>query len=292
MRVLLFILLIFFLFPTLCFGVEDYNFYIDITSEGKSEVKLLIKFSEPVEKFSLSVFGKIENFSVESDAGPQNCSLKVGEISLINCNLSLTPEKKTLKIGFETRDFVKKVDNEFYFVADLSLGESINHSYGVAKLPIGAILSEKKEILPSYGKITTDGRRIMIVWREENLPPQFPLKIQFVYELIASSVYILQPWQFVLVAVIAALLPTYLVLRRGKKPEKIILSVLDPFERKVIEAIISEGGRVNQKKIVQKTGLSKAKVSRVVKSLAKKKLITVERFGRTNILKLKKKFLV
>ena len=50
---------------------------------------------------------------------------------------------------------------------------------------------------------------------------------------------------------------------------------------------------MNQRKIVQETNLSKAKVSRVVKSLVERGVIEVERIGRTNKLKiLKKKFMM
>lgn len=288
MRIFPFSLLAFFILINLVLAdVEDYNFHIDLTHEGKSSVKLLIKFSEPVDKFSFTIFGNVENFNANTTAGPPKCYLKAGEITLINCDLPLTLEKRILQINFESRSFVKTLDNKYYFTIDLSLGQTVKHLYGVIKLPVGAILPEKVEIFPPYGKPSTDGRRIMIIWRAEDLPSHEVLKFQTVYEPVAPQIHFLQPWQFILVAVIAALIPTYLVLR-GRKPEKIIFSVLDEFERKVINAIISSGGRVNQKKVVQQTGLSKAKVSRVVKSLAERKLITIERIGRTNILKLKK----
>jgi uncharacterized membrane protein len=69
----------------------------------------------------------------------------------------------------------------------------------------------------------------------------------------------------------------------------LVLSVLDDFERKVLDVIVNAGGTVNQKKVVQETNLSKAKVSRVVQDLVKRGLIQAERLGRTNKLKLVKK---
>lgn len=289
MKVFLLTLLFFFLLASIVIGdVEDYNIRIILSPEGKSYIKLLIQFLEPVKKFSFTIFGKAENFYANSTAGEPKCNLKIKEITLIDCDLSLTPEKRILEISFESKDFVKTLDNKNYLMIDLSLRQAIKHFYGVVELPVGMVLSQEKEILPYNGKPTTDGRRIFIIWREENLPAQEILKFQVVYEQVNSSISILQPWQFVLVALFAALIPTYLVIRK-RKPEKIIFSVLDEFERKVIDAIISSGGKVNQKKVVQLTGLSKAKVSRVVKSLAQRKLIRIERFGRTNILKLRKK---
>jgi uncharacterized membrane protein len=88
--------------------------------------------------------------------------------------------------------------------------------------------------------------------------------------------------------IVALFISTFLYFRFLRKPEKIILSVLDEFERKVFD-VIKEAGEINQKKVAQLTNLSKAKVSRVVKSLAERGLIEVERLGRTNKLKIVKK---
>jgi uncharacterized membrane protein len=284
-------LISFLLFVKIALSEIDY-YVIDTTIDlnKKSFVKLFITFGEDVEIFNLTIFGKIEKFNATAPS-KVSCNLKVDEISNVNCLTKLV-KGDTLIISFETFDFVKIFENKYYFSADFSLGKNVKRLDAVIKIPEG--MSLIGEIFPPDGKPSSDGRRIIVLWRKSDIPLTQAIKFQLGYEQPISSPLILPVWQFIVVALIAALIPTYLVLRKGKKPEteKIILSVLDPFERKVIEAIISEGGKVNQKKVVQKTGLSKAKVSRVVKSLAEKKLITVERFGRTNILKLKKKFLV
>jgi uncharacterized membrane protein len=289
MRILFVILISFLLFVKIALSEIDY-YVIDTTIDlnKRSFVKLFITFGEDIENFNLTIFGKIEKFNA-TGSSRVSCSLKVDEISNVNCLTKLV-KGETLIISFETFDFVKSFENKYYFSADFSLGKNVKKLDTVIRIPEG--MSLVGEIFPPDGKPSSDGRRIIVLWRKNDIPSTQAIKFQLGYEQPISSQLILPVWQFIVVALVAALLPTYLVLRKGKKPEKIILSVLDPFERKVIEAIISEGGKVNQKKVVQKTGLSKAKVSRVVKSLAKKKLITVERFGRTNILKLKKKFLV
>jgi uncharacterized membrane protein len=56
-----------------------------------------------------------------------------------------------------------------------------------------------------------------------------------------------------------------------------------------MKAISQAGGEINQRKVVQETNLSKAKVSRVVKTLAERGLIEIKRSGRTNKLKMVKK---
>jgi len=67
-----------------------------------------------------------------------------------------------------------------------------------------------------------------------------------------------------------------------------VMEVLDEYEKKVYE-IVKEAGKIRQNEIVEKTGFSKARVSRVLKSLAEKKLVKVEKRGRTNIVEALKK---
>jgi uncharacterized membrane protein len=289
MKTLLFALIFLLFIGEVATSQIDY-YVIDTTINlnKKSFVKLLITFGEDIENFNLTIFGKIEKFNA-TNQNKVSCRLKVDEISNINCPTKIS-KGETLTISFETLDFVKTFENKYYFSADFSLGKDIKRLDAVIKIPEGMSLTG--EIFPQDGKPSSDGRRIMVLWRKNNVTSTQAIKFHFSYEQPTPSISILPTWQFIAVAVIAALLPTYFVLRVGKKSERIVLSALDPFEKKVMEVIISEGGRVNQKKVVQKTGLSKAKVSRLVNSLAKRNLITIERFGRTNILKLKKEFLV
>ncbi|MCS7123067.1 MAG: winged helix-turn-helix transcriptional regulator, partial [Candidatus Aenigmarchaeota archaeon] len=64
--------------------------------------------------------------------------------------------------------------------------------------------------------------------------------------------------------------------------------VLDPDEKKIYE-IVQKEGKIKQNRLVELTGFSKVKVSRVVKSLKDKKLINVEKLGKTNLISLRKK---
>jgi hypothetical protein len=78
-------------------------------------------------------------------------------------------------------------------------------------------------------------------------------------------------------------------MRSGRKGGQYVavLPLLKGDERKVMHALIDAGGEMLQNKLVIKLGLTKVKVTRVLSSLQKKKLIVKERHGITNKIILK-----
>jgi uncharacterized membrane protein len=274
--------------------IQYYGVDISLDEGGRAKVKLTLTFLKPEEEFDFKIIGKIEKFSANSMGIPVDCSVTAGGISYVKCKLNLTQERRTVELNFETNDFVRTIEDKYYFDADLSLGKSINNFFVSVKLPEGfGLVSEEKGRIsfPDNATILSDGRHHIISWRFIDLAENQTLRFYVLYERVqgfqASNLIF-----YITVFVVAAIaVSIFLYFRFLRKPEKIILSVLDEFERKVFDAIKEAGGEVNQKKVVQATNLSKAKVSRVVKSLAERGLIEIERLGRTNKLKIvKKKF--
>lgn len=76
-----------------------------------------------------------------------------------------------------------------------------------------------------------------------------------------------------------------------KKPSlesfKEVLSKLGPEERSVLERIISSDGTIFQSDLVEKTGFSKVKVTRILDRLEGKDIIERRRRGMTNVIMLK-----
>jgi len=274
--------------------IQYYGADISLNEKGKAQVKLTVTFLKPEEEFDISLLGRIEKFSASSMGIPVDCSVTVGGISYVKCKLNLTQERRTIELNFETNDFVRIIEDKYYFDADLSLGKSINSLFVSVKLPEGfGLVSEdvKGRIsFPENATILSDGRRHIISWKFIDSAANQTLRFYVLYERVQGfqTLNISYLMGFVIVAILVSI---FFYFRFLRKPEKIILSVLDEFERKVFDAIKEAGGEVNQKKVVQATNLSKAKVSRVVKSLAERGLIEIERLGRTNKLKIvKKKF--
>ncbi len=67
----------------------------------------------------------------------------------------------------------------------------------------------------------------------------------------------------------------------GDKLE-VALRLLDENERRVVEALVAEGGSMLQKDISVDLGFSRVKTHRVVQSLMKRGLVTVEEHFNTN----------
>lgn len=269
--------------------VQYYGIDVAVNEKGRSFVKLKITFDKPEISFSFDVVGKVENFYATSIAGPVNCDLDISGTTSVDCSLSLTQEKRTVDISFETNDFVRSLDENLFFDADFTLDKAINQTFVFIKLPEGMVLANKQPF-PENAENETDGRRIIIAWKMYDLQPNQQLRFQILYEQVQQPpLFQLRLGYFVIFGVAAAGVASIVYLRYFRKSEKLVLSVLDDYERKVMDILIASEGVVKQKQVVQDTNLSKAKVSRVVKSLAERGLIDIERTGRTNRLKIVKK---
>ena len=273
--------------------VQFYGIQIIPDKAGECNVKLTLTFEKPEKALSFDIIGRVENFTASSSSGPVNCNVEVKGISSINCEFNLTEEKRTVELNFKTKDFIKALDSKYFFAADLSLNKNISSVSVSLKLPEGMVLageniSESKISFPENATAFSDGRRIIIFWKLSDIKATQPLRFQVLYEKIVSPPTIGTKHVIILGLVIASVLGVFYV-KYFRKPEKVVLSVLDEYERKVMNSIIASGGETTQKKVVKETNLSKAKVSRVVKDLVSRGLIEVERMGRTNKLRIVKK---
>jgi uncharacterized membrane protein len=74
---------------------------------------------------------------------------------------------------------------------------------------------------------------------------------------------------------------------KDKSRELLIANLLKSDEKKVYQHIINSNGEILQNKLVVITGLSKVKITRIIRNLEMKRLIIKERYGLTNKIKLK-----
>lgn len=281
--------------------IQYYEINTILNQDGRSSVKLIITFARPEPKFYFNIIGRIENFQAKSMVGPMNCTVEVSGTSFVECDLNLTWEKREIEVSFETDDFVKSLDKKFYFGGDFSLDKDTNRVFASLRLPENAFLvGESMEESMEYSRISfpenasafiTEGGRIMITWKLSDISKDTPLRLEVLYEQVEPPFWFqLRIRHFILFGAVFAIVLGFFIMRYFRRSEKLVLSVLDEYERKVMNIVAAEG-EVKQRKVVQLTNFSKAKVSRVVKALAERGLIKVERVGRTNRLKLvKKKF--
>jgi len=69
---------------------------------------------------------------------------------------------------------------------------------------------------------------------------------------------------------------------KGETVLDAVLRVLNDEERKVIETLVAEGGTMLQKDIRWKTGLSRVKTHRILFRLAKRGVVSAEKYYNTN----------
>ena len=255
---------------------------------------LVITFKEPEQDLTMEVIGRVENFEATSNAGPVECDVDVSGISIINCHMNLTRTRKELRISFETADFVKLLDNKYYYSADFDLGTEIDSVTGTFKLPNNFLLvgeSIDSSVLSNPENATAHfaGGRILIIWNLEGIDKNDDLKFEILYEQVKTP-----PWfnlrmrHFVLFGGAFAVVLGFIFVVYLRRSQTLVLSVLDEYEKQIM-SIVTREGEIKQRRIVQMTNLSKAKVSRVIKSLSERGLIEVERVGRTNRIKPVKK---
>jgi len=246
-----------------------------------------IKFTiHKVSEFSFRFYGNIRNISSNA-----NCEVE-GE--LISCK-----SENATAINIQiVSDVVAKAGNTYNFNIQLELKDDVSRVTSLVTLPIGMIIKDENEIFPSGYRTLSNGRNILVYWELENVSSTQPLGFRVKYQSIQPSPEIFNKFYLLILLLLIALFFVALYALKKRKvivkkivrvrPEKIVMEVLDEYEKKVYE-IIKEAGKIKQNEIVAKTGFSKARVSRVLKSLAEKKLVKVEKRGRTNIVEVLKK---
>lgn len=274
--------------------LSSYSIDVELARHGVSTAKLVFAFAEPVGQFDVLFPFRISNFNATSSAGPVTCSNQLDGVSIISCQANLTEEKKILEMTFQSPDMIRNIQDNSVFTGDFTVKVPAKNVFAAVRLPEGMILSQDipgGSTVPHTNSTSTDGRKITVVWRLTDTG-KAPLSFQVFYEpaIEQAPAFVVPPLRVLLfLGIIFGGGIALIVLRRRKKTQEVILSVLDEYERGIVSSIEKAGGTVNQKKIVQDTNLSKAKVSRVVSKLVERGLVEVERRGRTNIVRLIKK---
>lgn len=274
--------------------LSSYAIDADLSKQGVANVKLVMTFAEPTDRFELILPVRITSFNATSSTGPVVCNNRLDGVSLISCDLNLTKDRKTLEITFQSSDMIKTAQAGYVFTSDFSVKIPAKTVFAAVRLPEGMVLSENVPggaTIPFSNSTATDGRRITVIWRFSDVN-QRPISFQVFYEpgIEPAPAFGVPPLRvLILLAIIFGGGIGLILLRRYRKTQQVIFSVLDDYEKRVISSIEKGGGVVNQKKIVIDTNLSKAKVSRVVQKLVERGLLEVERRGRTNIVKFIKK---
>ena len=256
-------------------------------SSVHTKLSFTMEANSTLQDFPLYMTETVSNFAYGGNAAHKCIASRSGGLTTINCALNLTSENRSFYIEYDTTDYVKVVDQtNFLFDAQFMIG-SPQTLFISFKLPEGmALTNDTGTIIPGGYATVSDGRHIIITWKLEN-DPHPPGTIRFPYErVVEQPLFDLRIVALLIIVVIAAAVVYFW--RRSKK-ERVVYDLLDEYEKKVYEVIRLHDGKVKQNAIVRETGISRAKVSRVVQDLVRRGLVTSVRSGRTNIVEFKKK---
>ena len=260
----------------LALGLEYYGVEMTINDDRSVNNMVVMDFDAPVNRLDYNLDFKIQNLEYEYDFDFADCSVTdSGTGSVISCTfIGMTQEDNKLTLDFDTMDAVKRDGDDYRFTVNYGTPLSIDSSFILIRLPQNNILAgeEGQSFFPDTGGTL-----------------QF--SILFTRPVVDENLLDLLVTLVVVIAVIAALFALFYFRRRGTKVA-VVKSVLNKDEKKIIDILNANKGKAGQKLLVRETDFSKAKVSRIVKSMKERGVVDTEPIsGRENrvLLKLGKK---
>ncbi len=198
---------------------------------------------------------------------------------------------KTIQLSYDSKSLLKRN----IFITDLESPFSFSNFTIKLKLAPNYILESpvKKgtfstaSIYPEPTALETDGQTISFVWAYNDTPKGKSYPIIVLLKQRTNK--------FVLYTVILLLILTpvsiFFFVKKKPKVEKIIIRKVDKIskhlkedEEQVLNILKQKGGKCEQGTLRVVTGMSKAKLSQLLKELEERKLITKRKQGKKNII--------
>lgn len=242
-------------------------------------------------------------------AGSMQCTFAKKAIGTeVSCDLSkITQERYSIIITYKSFENVKKADGFFLFSESHKTPLDAQSMFFAVKIPEGfALIKPKNDTYPpllpyspSFGSVGTDGRRFIMAWQKKDLKAGDGLDVSVAYEPVSGTDYssiisIFAGSIIGLVLIIILMGAGFWFVWKRFRAIRFVLPVLRKDEKIIMDVLLryqKQGQKgVNQKVIVRESNYSKAKVSKVLKSLAERGLVKLERLGRTNKVYLVEKF--
>lgn len=267
--------------------LTDFFVTTEISSEGPARSAITVSF----EKFSgyvrIPVPYEATRINSESNFGKVSCSkeIKVYGTDIV-CSFP-TEVSGSFKVEFDVDGLIKGGDEKFFFKQEVSLPmDSKKFSFRVI-LPEGMGIAEDGAIFPKDVESSSDGRNIFLTWKKDEVKFGETFSAQVAFEPLTvttggPSGFIVAGSLILAPLALAFGLFYFKLYKKQSLTPNIVLPVLKEDEKKVVEGLIKHGAGVNQKLIVSESGYSKAKVSKVLKSLTERGIVKFERVGRSN----------
>jgi len=270
--------------------VYQYGVTAEIYPNNTVHYKLNIIFINHTTFLFTIPLGSSQNININSSA---ICKEQRGILETdVICSLN-NSNRTNILIDYNSIS-VSKRDSYFLFSNSFKLTEDTKSINVLIKLPEGTGLREPTEnsYSPDNALIGSDGRRTLINWMAEDLKKNDRFEVSIAFEAIGEETKASFPFGIVLATILitfSGLGIFYQFYWKGKNI-KLILPFLKKDEKTIFDTIIKHGSGVNQKIIVKESGYSKAKVSKVLNSLKERRLVKLERIGRSNKVYIEKNF--
>lgn len=283
-----------------------HNLEVKLQPDGSSRVistfAVTNNDSQPISYFMLELNETISSVYAFDPIGslPFTWTVLEGNNNLINVTLRyplLEENIYVFSVSYEKENVLFHIQEptEYY-----EFGFEVFHYYPSDQfnlevvLPVGGKLLEdetQKSVAPTPNKIFTEDSLVKVRWVisdvEQDVEDYFLIRFQ-----IASNCLLQEesgsPVLYIILAFFGGLLIggvgtffVYKKLRQSGETE-LVSSLLSKSERSIIKAINADNGISTQKRICEKTGFSKSKVSQILSKLEEKGVLERERWGRTN----------
>lgn len=291
-RFIILLIFSFLLVPTASAQVmRQLNVNIDVQKDGMCNAEIIFKFTDENKEINFPFTGEIEDLTVKNG----KCVVKEDINKILQCKppSPFIVGTITIETNFKWKELVEKRGNISFFSMDIPILWNTEEVSVIIKLPDKTLLAEKAilPISPSGYYIGSDGRRILASWSFRDKRPGDVIPIRLYYEPLSLGfidedlVYIL-----IFVLILIVIVGASFIFRKVSKKSELVLSVLNESERIIVDIIRKEKKKqVDQRRIVNLSGFSKAKVSRIIRNLEERGIVESERIGRRNKITLKKK---
>lgn len=272
---------------------------IETSIRGDNTVRnsLTITLDEPLIRLVYPLNFRIFNLTSSNNFGRSDCSIQnTGRVSSILCDFEGMSKNNTLiRLEFDTTSDVVASETKSQYTTNYFAVLPVKRLSATIRLPEGGLLSEliaNQSYFPEDAAVSTDGRYIILKWGRSNIKAGESMIFSISYSVINSSA-LFNTLVMVFVVAIAVIFVGFLFVYKRKsasKPQEVVMSVLDSEEKIIFDILNKYEGKANQKSLVRESNFSKAKVSRLIKSLKDRGVVEIEPIsGRENRVLLKTK---
>lgn len=275
-------------------GIDQALTSVDMDTDSVAVTSQYEIVSQAVEDLIIDIPDDVIRVTAHMDETERSCKIRNGTAL---CG-STKPGTHVFTIAYTSRNVLGTLDTRHVFKYTETLPfEAKEHTFAL-KLPVGSIIPKEEGkdtdffITPQPDEVLSDGQRIIITWTQNDLSA---VSVSAVTERVQNNTL----WVVAIIAVAAAAGAgtAWYVLRkrkaktpRKKKKKKAPVPQFMDDEQKIVNALNKAANKeLWQNQLVKETGFSKAKLSRVLRNLEQRSVVSKTIYGNTNKIALKSK---